>query len=199
MKRALATSLVLLAIVFETTVVAEQPRTPFVPVPTDQRAALTQRLIAYTTAYRKKDWASLYDLVSDQDKIRFGKRAFSSGKMSFVKVTVSRRVFIRDMQGTYDLQRLIRFAPVRTDMAGAGAFNIYGCGELPYGDEKTERIAAVRAVREHGNWYFTNWDYPDPPEPCSHLSDPDWKPARYMQRLDESMSQVACELETCTL
>jgi hypothetical protein len=84
-------------------------------------------------------------------------------------------------------------------VAGVGAFNVYGCSELPYGNETIERIAAVRAVREHGDWYFTNWDYPDPPEPCSHLSDPAWMPARYMQRLDESMYQVTCELHECTL
>jgi hypothetical protein len=166
---------------------SQNSKTPFAPVPIGQRAALTNRLVAYTTAFRKKDWASLYDLVSDQNKI------------SFNKLKVTRRVFIRDMQGTYDLQRLIKFAPVRTEVAGAGAFNIFGCGELPYGEEKIERIAAVRAVREHGGWLFTNWDYPDPPEPCSRLSDPAWKPSRYMQRLDESMLQLSCDLNTCTL
>lgn len=201
MKRTIASSVVLLAILLETTVVAQNQKTPFVPVPPNQRTALTRRLISYTTAFRQKDWTSLYDLVSDENKISHGKPVFSSrtNQMSFVTVKVSRRAFIRDMQGTYDLQRLIRFAPVRTDVAGAGAFNIYGCGELPYGNERIERVAAVRAVLEHGEWYFTNWDYPDPPEPCSRLSDPAWKPARYMQRLDEPMSQVTCELQTCTL
>jgi hypothetical protein len=38
-----------------------------------QRLALTNRLTAYTTAFRKKDWASLYDLVSDENKISFNK------------------------------------------------------------------------------------------------------------------------------
>ena len=160
---------------------------PFAPVPVGQRLALTNRLTAYTTAFRKKDWASLYNLVSDENKI------------SFNKLKVTRRAFIRDMQGTYDMQRLIKFQPIRTDVVGAGAFNIFGCGELPYGEEKIGRIAAVRAVREHGDWVFTNWDYPDPPEPCSHLSDPAWKPAHYMQRLDESMLQLSCDLNSCTL
>jgi hypothetical protein len=166
---------------------SQESKTPFASVPVGQRLGLTNRLSAYTAAFRKQDWASLYDLVSDQNKI------------SFNKLKVTRRVFIRDMQGTYDVQRLIRFQPVRTDVAGAGAFTIFGCGELPFGEEKIERIAAVRAVREHGNWFFTNWDYPDPPEPCSHLSDPAWKPAYYMQRLDESMLQLSCDLNSCTL
>jgi hypothetical protein len=48
-------------------------KTPFAPVPVGQRLALTNRLTAYTTAFRKKDWASLYDLVSDENKISFNK------------------------------------------------------------------------------------------------------------------------------
>jgi hypothetical protein len=192
---------ILLALAIASTAVSQTAQDPLATVPKAQRLELAKRLRAYTTAFRMKDWASLYDLVSDENKVNPGKPVFSSqaNKMSFVKVTVSRRAFIRDMQGTYDLQRLIKFAPVRPDVAGVTAFNVYGCGELPYGSEKIERIAAVRAVRQHGNWYFTNWDYPDPPEPCSHLSDPAWKPARYMGQLDQPMSQVTCELELCTL
>jgi len=177
----------LLAVVIASTAFSQTAKDPLAAVPKNQRLALTGRLNAYTTAFRKRDWASLYDLVSDENKI------------SFNKLKVTRRVFIRDMQGTYDLQRLIKFQPIRTDVAGAVAFNIFGCGELPYGEETIERIAAVRAVREHGTWYFTNWDYPDPPEPCSHLSDPAWKPAHYMQQLDESMLQLSCDLNSCTL
>jgi hypothetical protein len=201
MKRRRARIAVLLATGVGVTVLAQTPKSPFTPVPISERTELARRLIAYTTVFRNKDWSSLYDLVSDENKINPGKPVFSSetNKISIVRVKVSRRAFIRDMQGTYDLQRLIKFAPVRTDVAGVGAFNVYGCGELPSGNEKIERIAAVRAVREHGDWYFTNWDYPDPPEPCSHLSDSAWKPARYMQRLDEAMSQVTCELQNCTL
>lgn len=175
----------LLPILAGTTVYSQTTKTPLAPVPVDQRAGLTKRLRAYTEAFRKKDWASLYDLVSDQNKI------------SFNKLKVTRRVFVRDMQGTYDLQRLIRFVPVRTDRDGTEGFDIYGCGKLPYGDQTIERIAAVQAVREHGNWYFTNWDYADPPEPCSNLSDPAWK-ARNL-RIGESMLQVSCELTLCTL
>jgi hypothetical protein len=165
---------------------AQDAKSALSPVPTSQQAALAQRLKAYTEAFRAKDWASLYDLVSDENKIGFDN-----------KLKVHKRTFVRDMQGTYDLQRLIRFAPVRTENDGTGNFDIYGCGELPYGNQKIERIAVVRAVREHGDWFFTNWDYPEPPTPCSQLSDPNWK-ARNL-RLGEPMSQVSCELNTCTL
>jgi hypothetical protein len=191
---------VFLAVTAAPTLLAQTGKTPYAPVPVEQRAALTERLTAYTTAFRKKDWAGLYDLISDENKINH-RPTFDPKTKTWraVTVTVSRRAFIRDMQGTYDLDRLIKFTPVRTDAVGADAFNVYGCGILPSGNEKIERIAAVRAVREHDNWYFTNWDYPDPPEPCSRVENPAWKPARYMQRLDESMSQVSCELQTCTL
>ena len=158
---------------------------PLDPVPKSQRPALAKQLVAYTSAFRKKNWANLYDLVADQNKIVFD------------KLKVSRRKFIGDMRDTYDLERLVKFTPIRTDTVAQGTFDIYGCGELPYGKEKIERIAAVRAVREHGGWRFTNWDYPDPPEPCSNLSDPNWK-ARNL-RLDEPMRQVRCDLYTCTL
>ena len=183
--KAVCTSL--LAIAIATTVFSQIAKAPLAAVPKGQRPALTERLNAYTAAFRKKDWAGLYDLVSDENKLNFN------------KLKVTRRVFVRDMQGTSDLQRLIKFVPFRTETVSRGIFNIYGCGRLPGGDEEIERIAAVRAVREHGEWYFTNWDYPDPPEPCSHLSDPAWKPAYYMQRLDHAMLQVSCELVTCTL
>jgi hypothetical protein len=181
------TRLLLPAIVIVSTGSSQTARTPLAPVPANQRVGLISRLNAYTMAFRKKDWAGLYDLVSDENKIRAG------------KLKVNRRMFIRDMQGTYDLQRLIKFTPLKTEVISQGIFNIYGCGELPSGDEKIERIAAVRAVWEHGNWYFTNWDYPDPPEPCSNLSDSAWKPARYLQQLDGPMLQLSCELNICTL
>lgn len=156
-------------------------------VPVAQLSALTRRLVAYTQAFRTKNWDALYDLVSHDSKIG------SDGK-----IKVSRRIFVRDMQETYDLERLIRFVPVRTDIGGLDDFHVYGCGELPYGNAKIERVAAVGAVWERGDWFFTNWDYPDPPEPCAHLSDPAWKPGRPL-RLDGPMSQVSCELFTCTL
>jgi hypothetical protein len=144
---------------------AQAAKSALSPVPASQRPALIQRLKAYTEAFRTKDWASLYDLVSDENKIGVDN-----------KLKVYKPTFVRDMQGTYDLQRLIKFAPVHAE---------------------NERIAVVRAAREHGDWFFTNWDYPDPPIPCSQLSDSNWK-ARNL-RVDEPMSQVSCELRTCTL
>jgi hypothetical protein len=161
--------------------------TPFAPVPASRRPLLKKRLIAYTEAFRKKDWAALYDLVSDQDKI-----SVEGGKDK-----VSGEAFVRDMQGTYDSQRLIKLTPMRTEMTVFG-YDVYGCAEIPDGNQKLKRIAAVRAVWEHDNWYFTNWAYADPPESCSHLSKAAWRPQLPL-RLDEPMSQLTCDLYTCEL
>ena len=166
---------------------AQDTKSALSPVPAGQRSALAQRLVVYTAAFRTKNWDVLYDLVSDDSKIG------PDGK-----VKVYKRTFVREMQGTYDLQRLRKFTPVRTEAIMTGEYDIYGCGEIPYGTQKLERIAAVRAVREHDDWFFVNWDYADPPEGCSHLADPAWKP-RVPLRLDGPMSQVSCDLFTCTL
>jgi hypothetical protein len=145
-------------------------------------------LRAYTEAFRKQDWDALYDLVSDNSK---------NGLDGRLKVT--RKRFVSDMQGTYDLRRLIRFTPVRTEAAPLFEYDIYGCGEIPYGDQKLERVAAVRATMgQRGEWVFVDWDYAEPPTPCSNLSDPNWKPSLPL-KLDGPMSQVSCEIFTCTL
>jgi hypothetical protein len=175
------------ALLIATPLYSQVRKTPLAPVPAVQRPALAKRLTLYTDAFRTKDWAVLYDLVSEANKARLDG-----------KVKVTKRVFVRDMRDTYDLQRLTKFTPVRTEAGDQDAFDIYGCGEVPYGNQKSERVAAVRAVREHGDWFFANWDYADPPEPCSHLSNPAWKP-KIPLKLDSPMSQVSCELFTCTL
>jgi hypothetical protein len=180
-------SVLLSILLIMTAVHSQNAGTALAPAPASQRSLLTRRLIAYTEAFRKKDWATLYDLVADLDKI-----PVENGKDK-----VSEDAFIRDMQGTYDGQRLVKFTPVRTE-AGLMGFDIYGCAEIPYGNQKLKRIAAVRAVWEHDNWYFTNWAYADPPEPCSHLSNAEWKP-QFPLRVDGPMSQLTYDLYTCEL
>ena len=165
----------------------QNAKTPFDPVPVDQRAALAKRLTAYVSAFRDKDWEGLYNLVSDSNKIGYNNQ-----------LKVNMYVFVAQMQeNTYDRERLIKFEPVRTELVGSETFDVYGCGELHYGNQQVERIAAVRAVREHEDWFFINYDYPDPPEACSHLSNPEWK-ARNL-RLDGPMRQLICELNRCVI
>jgi hypothetical protein len=179
--------LVPLVLLISTAERAQSAKSALSPVSPSQRSGLAARLVAYTEAFRTKNWDALYDLVSDENKHGL------DGKLK-----VTKRIFVRDMQGTEDLERLRKFTPVRTEVVFPGEFNIYGCGEIPYGNQKLERVAAVRAVQEDGDWFFANWDYADPPEPCSQLSDPAWKPPAHL-RLDGPMSQVSCELFTCKL
>jgi hypothetical protein len=206
--------MVLLSILLIVTAAHSQTeRTPFAPVPANQRASLKKRLNAYTEAFRKKDWAVLYGLVSDTNKV----------SVQDPKVRVDKDTFVRDMQDTADWQRLLKFTPVRTEIPDwlnliqlrtetpdqvkstpvreeipDWLFDIYGCVEIPDGNQTLKRIGAVRAVWEHDNWYFTNWESAGPFEPCSHLSNPAWKPQLPL-RLDNPMSQLTCDLYTCEL
>jgi hypothetical protein len=177
--------------------------TAFAPVPKNQRALLKKRLTAYTEAFRKKDWSALYDLVSDTDKL----------SVRDPNVKLDRDRFARDMQDTADSERLIKFTPIRTEIAewlknlklltgqkesSASLLDIYGCVEIPDENQTLKRIGAVRAVWEHDNWYFTTWALAEPPEPCSHLSNPAWKPQSPL-RLDEPMPQLFCVVYTCEI
>jgi hypothetical protein len=180
-----ASSLALSAVLIAASAHSQRAKTPFTPVPVDQRTELANRLADYTRAFRRGNWYALYNLVSDVNKIRpDGKR-------------MSKRTFAHVMAGD-DFYRLPRFTPIRTEAASGDAFDVYGCGEFPDGEKQPERIVvAVRAVREHDGWFFTAWDYPDPRESCSALSDPAWKPSQYL-RLDY-LPQVTCLVKFCTL
>ena len=108
--------------------------------------------------------------------------------------------FVYDRQNTYDLRWLIKFAPVRTEADPIFEYDVYGCAEIPYGDPERERIAAVRAVMgKRGDWVFVDWDCAEPPTSCSVLmADPKWKP-QAPRKPEGGMSQVSCEIFTCTL
>ncbi len=208
--------MVLLSILLSVTGVDSQAaKTPLAPVPKNQRALLKKRLIAYTEAFRKKDWSALYDLVSDTDKL----------SMEDGKVKVDKDTFVRVMQETADGERLIKFTPVRTEIPDwikslplipapteipdgrkskpartemPRLLDVYGCAEIPDGNRALKRIGAVRAVWEHDNWYFATWEPAYPSEPCSHLSTPVWKPQSPL-RLDDPMPQMFCEVYTCEI
>lgn len=165
---------------------SQDAKTPFGPVPVEQRDELAKRLISYTYAFRGKDWDSLYHLAADVNKRR------SDGSR------MSKKMFGALMKGGDDWYRLLKFTPIRSEMTPAGQFDVYGCGEFPSGDKKPERVAvAVRAVREHNAWSFTTWDYFDPRQPCSNLTDPTWKPSHHLRL--EYLPEVACVIRICTL
>lgn len=171
-------AIVLFLFLTATIVRSQGVKTPFDPVPASQRALLAKRLNAYTKSFRNQHWGTLYGLVSDANK------------------KVGKRTFIHAMQNSYEMRHLLKFTPVRTESRGLG-YDVYGCGELP---ERDERVSAVRAVWEHGNWFFTEWNCTnDPWEPCSRFSDPAWKPPQPPLSLDGPMQELVCYLSTCEL
>ena len=181
-----ASWVVLSAILIAAAAYSQNANSPFGPVPVAQRNELANRLIDYTDAFRGRDWDSLYDLAADVNKKR------SDGRR------MSRKTFSQLMNDGFDSYRLLKFTPIRTEMTSAGQFDVYGCGEFPSGEKKPERVAvAVRAVREHDAWFFTTWDYFDPRQPCSNLSDPAWKPSHHLRL--EYLPEVVCVIGVCTL
>jgi hypothetical protein len=165
---------------------SQDAKTPFDPVPADERNELANRLSDYTDAFRGKNWNSFYDLAADVNK-----RLIDGRHMS-------RKTFGRLMKDDSDWYRLLKFTPIRTEATPAGQFDVYGCGEFPSGDKKPERVAVgVRPVREHGAWFFTTWDYFDPRQLCSNLSDPAWKPSHHLSL--EYLPEVVCVIGVCTL
>ena len=184
---------------------AQSSKSALSRVPASQRAALTRRLVAYTEAFRTKNWNALYDLVSEENKHR------SDGAV------LDRDTFVKDMQ-YLNSARLAKFTPVRaavttpfalldipiTPVGKAnrnrfGSFVIYGCGEIARGNDGPERrIAAVIALLDGGVWSFTKWTYTEAFEGCSQLSDPTWNPDSFL-RLDGPMEELFCEVYTCEL
>jgi hypothetical protein len=174
------------AFLIAATTFSQDAKTPFGPVPVEQRKELANRLIAYTKAFRGKRWDSLYDLAADVNKRR------SDGS------PIGRKTFGALMKRGDDWYRLLKFTPIRTEIAPAGQFDVYGCGEFPSGEKEPERVAvAVRAAREHDAWFFTTWDYFDPRQSCSNRSDPAWKPSHHLSL--EYLPEVVCLIGTCTL
>jgi len=166
---------------------SQDTKTPFSPVPVVQRRTLAKRLIHYTDAFRSKDWYSLYDLVSGVNRTHFGGSH------------LDRKIFARAMEDGDDWDRLLKFTPIRTEVASSGPFDVYGCGEFPSGEKDPERVAvAVRAVRENGRWFFTAWDYFDPREPCSSVSEPAWRPLHYSSLRLSFLPELACLVNVCT-
>jgi hypothetical protein len=182
-----ASRVALSVLLIATAAYSQDTKTPFSSVPVDQRKALAKRLIDYTNAFRAKDWKSLYNLVSEVN------RPVSNGSRP------GKKMFARAMEDGDDWDRLLKFTPIRTEMASAGQFDVYGCGEFPSGEKDPERVAvAVRAVREHGRWFFTAWDYFDPREPCSNVSDPAWRPSHYSSLRLSFLPELACLVNVCT-
>lgn len=137
----------------------------------------------YVNAHRTRNWKTLYDLVSD------------TGKNG-----VNRQKFIAAMKAKHGgkeysgMPDLLTFTPNRTDENEDG-LDIYGCGKAKREGESYTGIAVIHAVQERSTWSFSGWSFTEfPNEPCSRLSDPDWKPQGQMewkQPMEELRSPTA--------
>jgi hypothetical protein len=137
---------------------------PLAAIPTEQRDALSKRLVGYVEAYKRGKWENLYGFVSDTGK----------GGTSQV-------VFVAHMKAAHgsvfaQMPDLQEFKAARSDKNESG-FDIYGCGKAQREGFRFNGIVVVHAVFEHQDWYFTGWRFTDfPNTPCSELADPKWRP-----------------------
>jgi hypothetical protein len=158
---------------------------PFAAAPAAQRSALGERLDAFVEAYGRFEWGTLYDLISDAGRRGISEKLFDHA------------MFEGDNANTWSYH-LYAFRPVRTSKVREDVYNVFGCVSVTHNKTSEEHIGAVRAVFEHNNWFFTNWIFADPMQPCSQLSAPDWKPVNPVQ-LEEPMSPLTCYVNLCTL
>jgi hypothetical protein len=114
---------------------AQDAKMAFAPVPEEQRARLDERLKEVTAAYRQKDWAALFDLVSEAN------RKQSHGK------PMGKVVFAYSMSDGYESYLLRKFGPAHTVNAYDPNYDIYGCGEFPPGHAQA---GADRGGRANG-------------------------------------------------
>lgn len=137
---------------------------PLAAIPTEQRDALSKRLVGYVEEYKRRKWENLYGFVSD------------TGKGG-----TSQNVFVADMKAAHgstfaQMPDLQEFKAARSDKNENG-FDIYGCGKAQREGMGFNGIVVVHAVFEHQDWYFTGWRFTDfPNTPCTKLSDPKWQP-----------------------
>jgi hypothetical protein len=174
-------ALVLMLAFFST--YAQNEKEPFSKLPPQEQQSLTRRLSEYVNAHRTRNWKTLYDLVSD------------TGKNG-----VNRQKFIAAMKAKHGgkeysgMPDLLTFTPNRTDENEDG-LDIYGCGKAKREGESYTGIAVIHAVQERSTWSFSGWSFTEfPNEPCSRLSDPDWKPQGQMewkQPMEELRSPTA--------
>ena len=160
------------------TVSAQNTAQPFPKFPGNGQAALAGRLTEYLKAYRNKNWAALYSLVSDTGKGGVNRRAFVAAMSAKHGRT-----------GFGGMPDLLEFLPDRSDENADGT-DIYGCAKATREGEAYTGIAVVHAVHEHATWTFTGWSFTEFPNlSCKLLADPSWKPAGRMG-WDQPMEEV---------
>ena len=144
------------------------PRTktsdPFSTITESKRSSLKTRLSEYVEAYRTRNWAKLYGLVSDTGR-----------------GNVKQDIFVSRMEQAHGISfandpDLLKFTPAVTKKAGDG-FDLYGCAEAQREGEAYSGVAVVHAVFEHENWFFTGWSFDGLASgSCKELHQPNWHP-----------------------
>lgn len=143
---------------------------PFSKLPPQDQQTLTRRVSEYVNAYHTRNWNALYVLVSDTGKNGVSQQAF----VAAMKVKHGGKEYS-------SMPDLLAFTPNRSDENEDG-LDIYGCGKAKREGENYIGIAVIHAVHEHNTWSFSGWSFTEfPNEPCSRLSDPDWKPQGQME------------------
>lgn len=149
---------------------------PFSPIPEVKRADLMTRLSEYVEAYKTRNWAKLYRLVSNTGR-----------------GDIKQDEFVSRMEQTHGTSfannpDLLKFTPARAEKADDG-FDVYGCGEAQREGGKYKGVAVVHAVLEHDNWFFTGWSFDGMASgSCKELHEPDWEPFSRMpwnQKMEE--------------
>lgn len=150
----------------------------FPKFPASGQTELARRLTEYLKAYRNKNWAALYSLVSDTGKDGVSRRAFVAA--------MSEK---HGRAGSGGMPDLLEFLPDRSDVNTDGT-DIYGCAKATREGEAYSGIAVVHAVHEHETWTFTGWSFTEFPNlSCKLLADPSWKPAGRMG-WDQPMEEI---------
>jgi hypothetical protein len=152
------------------------PNDPFASVSSEKRDLLQQRLNAFVTAYKHRDWKALYGLVSDT-----------------ARGDAQEKYFIDRMKTEHEVNGsepdLLEFLPDRTK-ENHGGFDLFGCGKARREGMSFKGIALVHVVFERGNWFFSGWNFTEfPNEPCRDLKKSDWAPYG-VQGWDEQMIEL---------
>jgi len=139
---------------------------PYASIPADKRQSLKTRISEYVAGNQRRNWGSVYDLVSDAGR-----------------GDTTREAFIARMEQAHGVSfanypDLLRFVLARSDKSQDGGFDLFGCAEARREGEKYKGIAVVHVVFEHENWFFAGWSFDGMASgSCSELEKPGWEPS----------------------
>ena len=105
-------------------------------VPAAQRERLKSRLSEFVELHRSKQWARVYDFISEQSK-------------NESEVRLTRERFLKEKL----YSRVRRFTPRSATKMDDGWWMLWGCGSFERGRSME---AGVEAYFQDGDWYFSD-------------------------------------------